>query len=350
MSLDTDSHDNHNHRMSHTQQSSTSYVGLSKVCHFACSLALDISWCSLDLSLSVSGVGERRSDIFPRHADSYDRRLKNLRFDMCSVCHSSIFTNSSYAHMISTLLKSQHTVLSATGDMSDSVTLTLEHSPLVGTTSWGWPIGHQEQAHRAERYVRASKSQLWGAPGSQTLLSLLLYASEGDDLPLQALGFRGVKDDRRVRHPWIPAPGCVEPLGALPATHTSLGGVINSRYSNHQGSHHSIDESGAFNNISLFDIMMITNLILTLLYLSISVKKSKYKSKSHTSSKGLLVFIIITMLITDSHCVNTRGGGGTSGDSGSTPRPSDLLPNLQKDWDFLPGVKRWNGHPYHDFL
>ena len=26
------------------------------------------------------------------------------------------------------------------------------------------------------------------------------------------------------------------------------------------------------------------------------------------------------------------------------------MPNVQKEWDFQPGVKRWNGHPYHGFL
>ena len=43
--------------------------------------------------------------------------------------------------------------------------------------------------------------------------------------------------------------------------------------------------------------------------------------------------------------------GGTSGSSttGTAPKPADFMPNISDKWDFLPGVKRWNGIPFHDF-
>lgn len=45
---------------------------------------------------------------------------------------------------------------------------------------------------------------------------------------------------------------------------------------------------------------------------------------------------------------STRGATSSSV-TPSAPRPSDLMPNMIKDYDFLPGVKRWNGIPFHDF-
>ena len=42
----------------------------------------------------------------------------------------------------------------------------------------------------------------------------------------------------------------------------------------------------------------------------------------------MLALIIMMMMITDSHAVNTRG----SSSSGTAPRASDLMPNVQKDW------------------
>ena len=349
---DITSHASLTNRKYHTQRLSTSDVKLSKTYHFACSLPSHRPWCSPDLSLSLAGVGERRYGFFSGYDHSLDRRVKNTTsFDMCSVSHSLLFMNPSLIQMLSTHTHTHSAQLSATGAVSDSVPLTHEHSPIVGTTSWGWPIGYQERAPRAERYVGASKSQLWVTPGSKTLLSLLLYASEGDALPLQALGSRGVKDDRRVRHPWIPAPGCVEPLGALLAGDiTSLGGVDTSS-SNHPGSHNRIDEAGELKN----SILILINLILTILYVCMRVKKCMAAKHQSNSPKGMLALIIFIMMITDTHAVNTRGStssasGVGSSSGGSAPRASDLMPNIQKDWDFLPGVKRWNGHPYHDFL
>ena len=31
------------------------------------------------------------------------------------------------------------------------------------------------------------------------------------------------------------------------------------------------------------------------------------------------------------------------------PIRSDYYPNMVKDWDFLLGMKRWNGQPFYDF-
>ena len=132
---------------------------------------------------------------------------------------------------------------------------------------------------------------------------MLYYASEGDVLPVQALGFRGVKDDRRVHHPRIPAPGCVEPPGALLATDTSLCGVVTSS-SNHLSSHDRIDEADESNN----EVLTLINLTHTILYVCKRVKKkSTHTTYHHASSKGMLALIIMIMMITDSHAVNTRG-------------------------------------------
>ena len=340
---DLTSHAKLKHHISQIIQVSMSDVNHSKPCPLVSWLCLGTSWYSPSGSFWNTGDGERRYVFFLRYGHSLDMRLTNTScLHTCSDFHSLIFMHSSSAHMFPTHIWTHLAEISATGNVSDSVTLTHEHSPIVGTTSWGCPIRHQEQTHLAERYVGASKSQLWVTPGSQTSLSLLLYASEGDVLPVQALGFRGVKDDRRVRHPWIPAPGCVEPPGALLATDTSLGGVVTSS-SNHLGSHDRIDEAGESNN----DVLTLINLTLTILYVCKRVKKkSTHTTYHHASSKGMLALIIMIMMITDSHAVNTRG----SSSSGTAPRASDLMPNVQKDWDFLPGVKRWNGHPYHDFL
>ena len=46
----------------------------------------------------------------------------------------------------------------------------------------------------------------------------------------------------------------------------------------------------------------------------------------------------------------TRNAADASIPSNSNnPIGSDSYPNMIKDWDFLPGMKRWNGQPFYDF-
>ena len=59
-------------------------------------------------------------------------------------------------------------------------------------------------------------------------------------------------------------------------------------------------------------------------------------------------YSIMLCLLLATPCVapSTRGGGS----SASIPSSSDFFPTLQKDYNYLPGVKRWNGVPYHEFI
>lgn len=43
----------------------------------------------------------------------------------------------------------------------------------------------------------AGKTRSWDTPGSETLLSPLPSVSKGDELPAEARGLRGVKEERR---------------------------------------------------------------------------------------------------------------------------------------------------------
>jgi hypothetical protein len=63
--------------------------------------------------------------------------------------------------------------------------------------------------------------------------------------------------------------------------------------------------------------------------------------------RSMHISIIICMLMA-TPCVapSTR----CSSSSASIPSSSDFFPTLQKDYNYLPGVKRWNGVPYHEFI
>jgi len=71
----------------------------------------------------------------------------------------------------------------------------------------------------------------------------------------------------------------------------------------------------------------------------------------------LLTLMCLTLPTTNAMPVNTRQGGGSGGSASdgisithpSVPIGSDSYPNMIKDWDFLPGMKRWNGQPFYDF-
>ena len=59
------------------------------------------------------------------------------------------------------------------------------------------------------------------------------------------------------------------------------------------------------------------------------------------------ILLLIIMYMPMVSAPQTRGGGSSGS---STPSVNDMLPNTQRDYDFLPGMKRWNGIPFHDFL
>ena len=67
-----------------------------------------------------------------------------------------------------------------------------------------------------------------------------------------------------------------------------------------------------------------------------------------------LMFLILCAIPTIG-AVPTRANPGptpgfaASASSSSMPIGSDSYPNMIKDWDFLPGMKRWNGQPFYDF-
>ena len=46
---------------------------------------------------------------------------------------------------------------------------------------------------------------------------------------------------------------------------------------------------------------------------------------------------------------NPGGASGIAPLGSNMPVGSDSYPNMIKDWDFLPGMKRWNGQPFYDF-
>lgn len=73
----------------------------------------------------------------------------------------------------------------------------------------------------------------------------------------------------------------------------------------------------------------------------------KHNSQLHI---GILILVAFFIMDADVHSLKTRGGRSSVSASASAPRPSDRMPNAQKDCDFLPGVKRWNRHQDHEFL
>ena len=71
---------------------------------------------------------------------------------------------------------------------------------------------------------------------------------------------------------------------------------------------------------------------------------------AHISLFGLcrykLKFLIIFSMIS---AVTAPGTRGSSSSSSLLPNINAMHPNTQRDYDFLPGVNRWDGIPYHDF-
>ena len=64
--------------------------------------------------------------------------------------------------------------------------------------------------------------------------------------------------------------------------------------------------------------------------------------------KYLIIWFIIVLMAPLISAPTTRGAAGSS--SSALPSVNDLIPNTQRDYDFLPGMKRWNGIPFIDFL
>ena len=61
------------------------------------------------------------------------------------------------------------------------------------------------------------------------------------------------------------------------------------------------------------------------------------------------MFMYLILIITTVAAPPTRSSSG-GGSSSSNPSTSALYPHIHKDWDFLPGVRRWDGIPRYDFL
>ena len=75
---------------------------------------------------------------------------------------------------------------------------------------------------------------------------------------------------------------------------------------------------------------------------------NRFKTFHHgyNRHKFLIMWFIILMMMPTISAPTTRGS-----DSGSSlPSVNDIMPNTQRDYDFLPGMKRWNGIPFNDFL
>lgn len=71
----------------------------------------------------------------------------------------------------------------------------------------------------------AVKVRVWNTSGSETLRTSLSSALDSDDPTVQSRGFRRVKDDRMLRHPFALVPACVLPPRTLLADQKG-GGVL----------------------------------------------------------------------------------------------------------------------------
>ena len=113
-------------------------------------------------------------------------------------------------------------------------------------------------------------------------------------------------------------------------------------------------------------IYQILPLILLLTTLSVPVRLTYHilkpwlpsrmcHSYSHPIPAHVALMLLILCAIPTISAVPTRAnpepapGSAASASSSSMPIGSDSYPNMIKDWDFLPGMKRWNGQPFYDF-
>ena len=73
----------------------------------------------------------------------------------------------------------------------------------------------------------------------------------------------------------------------------------------------------------------------------------------HTYSNLIYLIVLICFLVPKVDAMPTRSGRGNRSSapasSSSAPIGSDSYPYMIRDWDFLPGMKRWNGQPFFDF-
>lgn len=72
---------------------------------------------------------------------------------------------------------------------------------------------------------------------------------------------------------------------------------------------------------------------------------AKFRFRFHYI-KMLMYLILIITTVAAPPTRSSSGGGSSS----SNPSTSALYPHIHKDWDFLPGVRRWDGIPRYDFL
>ena len=77
------------------------------------------------------------------------------------------------------------------------------------------------------------------------------------------------------------------------------------------------------------------------------------------SSKLLIVILCVIIPPTEAApgtrsnnpaaAASSAAAGAIAAVASCSPIGSDSYPNMVKDWDFLPGMKRWNGQPFYDF-
>ena len=76
----------------------------------------------------------------------------------------------------------------------------------------------------------------------------------------------------------------------------------------------------------------------------LKLKPLKFQIKSY---HVIIMIILVSLPLVTAPPVTRGSGGGSS--SSTTPSVNDIIPNTQRDYDFLPGMKRWNGIPFTDF-
>ena len=86
-------------------------------------------------------------------------------------------------------------------------------------------------------------------------------------------------------------------------------------------------------------------LILLFTYL---MRRSLTPCYRYVTTKRTMRYSIMLCLLLATPCVAPTTRGSSS--SASILSSSDFFPTLQKDYNYLPGVKRWNGIPYHEFI
>ena len=111
--------------------------------------------------------------------------------------------------------------------------------------------------------------------------------------------------------------------------------------SQHTTTHH--NRHNTISDMVLMSISIFDGYTIYLLLLPLITSKSINNHHAH-------VIVMLSMISKVGAGPRSRGGG----DAGSSSGGSRIIPNAmdlvtQENWDFLPGMKRWDGIPFHDF-